>query len=107
MLKIRGISNAEHLLTGVKRFAHCLTLDYMVSRQDRSMGQFGAAKRTKKMNLCLRLLCVRWFPAITSWQLSPLRGYRNRVRTRFSIARRSSHTRRNRIADLSSSYPWI
>ena len=25
MLKIRGISNAENLLTGVNRFGHCLT----------------------------------------------------------------------------------
>jgi len=26
MLKIRGISNAENLLTGVNRFGHCLTM---------------------------------------------------------------------------------
>jgi hypothetical protein len=25
MLKIRGISNAENLLSGVNRFSHCLT----------------------------------------------------------------------------------
>jgi hypothetical protein len=28
MLKIRGISNAENLLTGVNRFGHCLTYTY-------------------------------------------------------------------------------
>ena len=28
MLKIRGISNAENLLTDVNRFGHCLTIVY-------------------------------------------------------------------------------
>jgi len=33
MLKIRGISNAENLLTGVNRFGHCLTLRMRPVRQ--------------------------------------------------------------------------
>ena len=32
MLKIRGISNAENLLTGVNRFGHCLTFSSLVAR---------------------------------------------------------------------------
>ena len=55
MLKIRGISNAENLLTGVNRFGHCLTLSfkfilYLVAlyvhegKVSRHFGVFGGQK---------------------------------------------------------------
>ena len=78
MLKIRGISNAENLLTGVNRFGHCLTSDSPVSRKLRNAGRIFERQRGKGVwSVGARRELTS--PLIPIWQsnlgLEPLQAY--------------------------------